>query len=437
MKIGELLGNSQYGISISMNEDRIGYPIYRMNEISKMLTKSEVEKYADINKNELNSFKLNDKDVLFNRTNSLEWVGRTGIFYKNSEKDFIFASYLVRFNTNEKFCLPEYLTAFLNSKFGVEQLKSRVRESINQANINPEEVKEIEIPLLDMKLQKLVESRFLIANKNKIISENLYKEAQEILLKELNLDNYKLLEENISIKSLSASFLESGRLDAEYYQPKYDDIIKKIKIYKNGYGKLKDYIKEYSTGFAFKSCDYIEDGVVKLIRINNIINGDLDIKNSVSISNEVAEQTTKDFVKKYDILISMSGTIGSACVIRDDIEAVVNQRIFRFSVKDYDSFVLALILNSRIGKTQLDRIGTGGVQTNISSNDIKNILVPKIDFNIQQKISEKIQKSFYLKERSEQLLENSVKAVEIAIEKTEEEAVKYLEEEIKKINIEI
>ena len=91
---------------------------------------------------------------MFNRTNSYEWVGRTGIYYKNSSQDYIFASYLVRFNTNDNIILPEYLSTFLSCKYGVKAIKARARQSVNQTNVNPEEVKEIEIPLLSFDIKK-------------------------------------------------------------------------------------------------------------------------------------------------------------------------------------------------------------------------------------------------------------------------------------------
>lgn len=135
-KIGNLIHKAQYGISISMNEDNIGYPIYRMNEIHNMLCDINVSKTADITNKELETFTLNDRDVAFNRTNSFEWVGRTGLYKKLDKRDFVFASYLVRFIPNEEYLLPEYLTSFLNSKYGVKDIKRRARQSINQTNVN-------------------------------------------------------------------------------------------------------------------------------------------------------------------------------------------------------------------------------------------------------------------------------------------------------------
>lgn len=150
--IGKCLHSTQYGISISMNEDGKGFPIYRMNEIHNLLCDLDVSKFADISSEELLTFELRDRDVLFNRTNSYEWVGRTGIYYNNDDIHRIFASYLVRLTPDTSIILPEYLTTFLNTKFGIADIRRRARQSINQTNVNPEEVKEIKIPILDMEL---------------------------------------------------------------------------------------------------------------------------------------------------------------------------------------------------------------------------------------------------------------------------------------------
>ena len=106
-KIGDILPSSQYGISVAMNEENNGYPIYRMNEIHTMLCDLSVDKCADISLSDFQKFELKNRDVLFNRTNSFAWVGRTGIYYQNDEIKKTFASYLVRFNPDENIILPD------------------------------------------------------------------------------------------------------------------------------------------------------------------------------------------------------------------------------------------------------------------------------------------------------------------------------------------
>lgn len=198
-KIGEHLISSQYGISIEMNTDSVGYPIYRMNEIHDMLCDLDVDKCADITQAEYDRFALKDRDVLFNRTNSFEWVGRTGIYYQNDNIQRTFASYLVRLNPKDSI-LPEYLCAYLNCKYGEWDVKRRARQSINQTNVNPEEVKEIEIPILDIDLQQKIRNCFTQANSLRILSQKAYSDAELILHNELGTNAIAVANVNVSQK---------------------------------------------------------------------------------------------------------------------------------------------------------------------------------------------------------------------------------------------
>jgi len=112
----------------------------------------------------------------------------------------------------------------------------------------------------------------------------------------------------------------------------------------------------------------------------------------------------------------MSGTIGLTCVVPKNTCLVINQRIMKTSIRGYNPHVLALLLNSIVGKWQLERIGTGGVQTNISSTDIKNILIPILEDKTQKQIANLIQKSFALRKESQELLEKAKIAVENEIQ---------------------
>lgn len=95
-----------------------------------------------------------------------------------------FASYLVRLNPKDSI-LPEYLCAYLNCKYGEWDVKRRARQSINQTNVNPEEVKEIEIPILDIDLQQKIRNCFTQANSLRILSQKAYSDAELILHNEL------------------------------------------------------------------------------------------------------------------------------------------------------------------------------------------------------------------------------------------------------------
>lgn len=314
---------------------------------------------------------------------------------------------------------------FLNCKYGKLQSKKLATGQINPF-ISLGNLQCIMIPEFSEQLKTIIEILLLSSFQFRESSLSLYAEAEQLLLQELDLVNFEPSTENIAIKKLSESFGVTGRLDAEYYQPKYEEILEKIKQYNRGYSIINNFIKNYSTGHPYKSESYQEDGLA-LIRINNIKPGILDLSNVVNIPFKDRNFSKKDVAKKNDILISMSGTIGNVCKILEDIDAVINQRIMRATVSNFSPDVIVLIINSIVGTTQLSRIGTGGVQTNISSNDIKNLLIPIIDVDIQQQIESKIQQSFTLRKESKRLLDIAKQAVEIAIEEGEEQALNLLE----------
>lgn len=133
-KIGEI-AKTQYGLSEKMNEEKKGFKIFRMGELQngKLIDNGKM-KYADIDRNKFEKYKLFSGDVLFNRTNSFELVGKTGIF--KLEGDYCFASYLVRLNLDKKSMLPEFLNYYMNSKGFQSKIKKKASKSINQANIN-------------------------------------------------------------------------------------------------------------------------------------------------------------------------------------------------------------------------------------------------------------------------------------------------------------
>ena len=310
---------------------------------------------------------------------------------------------------------PYILSTFLLSKYGRMQT---LRESTGnvQLNLFIYKLRELQIPDFSTDFQSQIESLVKSAHAKLSESRSLYTQAEDTLLSELGLKNWQPKNGNINVKTLKESFLSSGRLDAEYYQSKYDEIETKIKKYHGGFQSLINYVSDYSTGQPFDSNLFTDCGC-NVIRINNIKNGELDLSNAVCVPTESIDVDMKDLVKKNDILISMSGTIGNCCVIRENIFAAINQRILKIVPKNYDSNVLCLVIDSIIGKTQFDRIGTGGVQTNISSKDMFQILIPKLPISIQTEISDNIQQSFALKAESKRLLEEAKLMVEQEIEK--------------------
>ena len=325
---------------------------------------------------------------------------------------------------------PYTASVIFNSNLVQLQIK-RMQKGVAQPHLHLEDCREILLPRFSEYFELSVRNLAVVVSEYNDMARNRYIEAEHLLLKAIGLEDFSTSSEKINIKSFKDSFVATGRLDAEYYQCKYEELIEVVKNHKEGANVLENFVDSYSTGFPFQSETYAKDGVY-LIRINNVQRGNLDLSDAIKVPfTDAATLSPKNIAKENDILISMSGTIGNSCKIPKGVEAVINQRIFRFTPKNYDPEVLSLIINSIIGLHQLNRIGTGGVQTNISSSDILKIQIPLLSLTAQSQISSLIQESFTLKTESERLLNVAKQAVEMAIEQDEESATKWIQEQLK------
>lgn len=422
-KIGECLDVSQYGISIAMNEEAIGYPIYRMNEIHNMLCDFSVDKHADVSIEDAQPFILNDRDVLFNRTNSFEWVGRTGVYRKNTTEDFIFASYLVRFVPKKELINPEYLAVFLSCKYGVQDIRRRARQSINQTNVNPEEVKEISIPIFSSKLQTIVTDNFDKAYDSLLISQELYSQADRLLCSDLGLDRLEVSQENNNTISLKESFLSTGRLDAEYYQPKYEDYIRLIKSYPNGFELLSRACHVKDSNFTPS-----DEEIYSYIELSNIgETGQVE-----SVMKEIGKNLpsrARRLVRANDIIISsIEGSLTSCALITEEYNNALCSTGFYVIKSNYiNSETLLVLFKSEPMQNILKMSCSGTILTAINKTGFLNIPTPLIDESIQNDICDLIQESFKCKRESEKLLENTINLVEYAIEHGEDKAIRDYE----------
>lgn len=410
-KIGDVIYSSQYGISIEMNENGNGYPIYRMNELHNMLCDIDINKYADITQDEYQRFALRNRDVLFNRTNSFEWVGRTGVYYQNDKIERTFASYLVRFNPIESIILPEYLCVFLNTKQGIRDIKRRARQSINQTNVNPEEVKEIEIPILAMDFQLQIQEYFERANSYRLKSLSLYKEAEIQLISELGLKNWQPNNTPVNIKQLKESFLASGRLDAEYYQTKYEDYAGFIRKYKNGFDVLGNVCSLNEKNFNPE-----DDIKYNYIELSNIGNSG-EITGCTSAIGAELPSRARRLVHTNDVIVSsIEGSLQSVALVTDEYDkAICSTGFYVVKSETINPETLLVLFKSEPMQNLLKQGCSGTILTAIGRNELQNIVMPKIRNEVQKEIAEYVQKSISLRKEAKQLLENAKLQVEDAI----------------------
>ena len=125
-----------------------------MNEIvDGRMADGGAMKYAAITPEVFADYRLHRGDVLFNRTNSIEHVGKTGLF--DLEGDYCFASYLIRIVPDRAKVLPLFLTRMMvNAAEWQAEAKSKAAKAINQANINAGVMKALRVPVPPLKEQE-------------------------------------------------------------------------------------------------------------------------------------------------------------------------------------------------------------------------------------------------------------------------------------------
>jgi len=404
-----ILSFGAYSLTSNIEWQDKGIPYLNVGDIyDGYINYSDVKHISERVDEILQKSRIREGDVVLTMAGT---IGNAAVTY-NIKSDHINGNQAIAKIKLKEGLSPYYLVAFLNSKYGQLQIRREIVSSV-QANIFLGQIKKLKIPVFDTNVIKKTGSLYLGFLKEIENSKSLYQQAENLLLEELGLKNFSE-EENLSSVINLSDIKSAHRMDAEYFQSRYDKLIRKIK---NNSKKLEIFIKSYSTGFPYKSENYQEAGT-PLIRINNIKKGVLDLNDTAYLSEKDCKISLKDEAKSGDIVLSMSGTIGVSAIIPDDIlKSYVNQRILKFTSKDINRDYLVLLLNSIVGLYQLERIGTGGVQINISYKDIKNILIPILPEKTQQKIADLVRQSHEARKKAKELLEEAKRKVEELIEK--------------------
>lgn len=154
--IRDIVSTVNYGTSGKASETDGEFPILRMGNITyKGGWDFSDLKYIDLDDKDQGKYLARKNDLLFNRTNSKELVGKTAVFYES--RPMAIAGYLIRVRTNE-LGNPWYISGYLNSSHGKQTLLNMCKSIVGMANINAQELQDIKILLPPVELQNKYES---------------------------------------------------------------------------------------------------------------------------------------------------------------------------------------------------------------------------------------------------------------------------------------
>lgn len=364
---------------------------------------------------------LRKKEVLFNNTNSQELVGKT--VYFELDGDYFCSNHITRIKTNEKEVLPKYLWILLNQYQKNKVFFVLCTNWNNQSGINIELLKKLKIPVPSIDDQKNIIKTYESALHNKTSKES---EAEQLLN---SINDYVLDELGIKLpaKSEQSTYLiysdeaKGDRLDPRYYKPyfkNFEEILINRKDVKK-VGEISKYIGSGATpksgGDAYTNS---KEGI-PFVRIVNLKNNTVVLDDVLYIKKDIHNGMLKRTqLKPNDVLLSMAGTIGLSVIVPENLgKANINQAIAKIEVKNnVNPFYFSIILNSKIGKIQTDRLSRPAVQANINLEEIRALKIPLPPLSVQNKIADEVKKRM---QKAEQLQKEAKEELEKAKQEVE------------------
>ena len=360
---------------------------------------------------------IHNKDILITRTGAN--AGQCAIYLENRDAISSSHTFIVKSgNLN-----PFFLAIFFNTTYGTTLIE-RGRYGSTQPEIAPPFLYQIPIPVWEG-LPFVIEKTYLKSKELTELSKTQYIEAQNLLLSELGLADWQPKHELTFVKNFS-DMENAERIDADYFQPKYDKIVNAIKSCTGCWDTL-DNLVTMKKCVEVGSKAYIESGI-PFVRVSNL--SPFEITQEKYISEELYAEIMEHQPKQGEILLSKDATPGIAHYLREAPEKMIPAGgILRLKNKSdkIGNEYLTLVLNSILTQEQVNRDVGGSVILHWRPDQVAGTIIPILRQEKQTEIGQKVLESFNGRKQAKDLLEHAKRAVEIAIEQDEQTAINWLD----------
>lgn len=317
---------------------------------------------------------------------------------------------------------PAYLFAFLISKFGQNQIQQTKRGGGQTGMILPDmrNLLIARLPTLEEKIAAIV----LDGHETIKRARNLYTQAEQLLLSELGLQDWKPTRTLTYVRSYSQA-AKAGRIDAEYFHPKFQEMLGRIpsQVKFDRLGRLTTYRKGIEVG----SEAYTDTGI-PFWRVSNLSKNGLDDSNANYISPELYELLRPDYEPQQgEVLLSKDATPGIAYYLEHPIQGIISSGILRLAITDsIPPHYLELVLNSLFVQMQIEQDAGGSIIKHWKPSKVSKTIIPRLSDDKEKEIAGLVQQSHAAWREAKALLEKAKRAVEIAIEEGEEQAIEFI-----------
>ena len=353
-KLGECFSVIRNGASIRQTDGAGGFPITRIETIADKTINREKFGYAGIyDLAQYRDYILQDGDILMSHINSEKHLGKVALYSKQDDEQIIHGMNLLMLRADTQKVIPEYAKYYFESQKFLRQIGRITKKSVNQASFTVTALKELEIPLASIIVQR-------------DISKKLKKVDWLVSLRKQQLAKLDEL--------VKARFVEMfGTFPANPFRWSI--------------GKIQDVVSDVRYG---SSRPAVEGGKYPYLRMNNITySGELDLRDTKRIDIPDSE-LDKCTVRRGDVLFNRTNSkelVGKTCVYNRDELMVLAGFVIRVRVNErIRPEVLSAFLNMDFSKRMLIGMCKTAIgQANINAKELQNIdlYIPPIELQDQ------------------------------------------------------
>jgi type I restriction enzyme S subunit len=377
----------QPGFAQGKKDVKNGVIHLRMNNIgTNFEINFDLVRTIDATLEQLKKYKLEKDDIIFNNTNSSNLVGKSAIF-KNS-MICLYSNHLTRIRVKKQLVNPQWLLFYLRIMWLTGNFERMCNRWINQAAVNNNKIKNLEIPIPPLEEQKK------IVQKLDYILSKIEAKKQRLFVIRTKFNN------------------EVHLLPNQYKKYEIDKII-----------PLENHPKHWKIEKLKNVCDKITDGAhitptyvsegIPFLRVKDIHNNEIDWEKTKKIPvAEHLELTKRSKPEFGDVLFSKNGTIGISKVIdwKNEFSIFVSLALLKPKEELLNPYFLKYFLDSTHAIEQITRRSKTATVTNLHLEEIREINIPLPPFDEQKALVEKIKQKLMIAEAIQSRLKSLMKS---------------------------
>ncbi len=400
-----------------------GVPFVRISNIDKMLISQEDIVYIPEEEHvKHHKTRLVKGDIILSKTG-----GPAAAYVDMPECNVSQDTVAIKLKGTSKL-LSEYTVVYLNCVYGIAQMQKRFTGNV-QMHLNLDDCKNnVIIPMMSEPFQKMISGVFHTGLQLRNNSEQAFAECENLLVDALGFSEEDVTGPNLTQKSFSTSFGKTGRLDAEYYSPKYDLLYSLIMSRSKEVKTIHDFAVFNSRG---RQPEYDQLGSLKVINSKHILENSLDYDGFENTAVDVWDKYPTSRVTYGDILTYTTGAnIGRTAVYLSTEKVVASNHVNILRTNEPYPIYIAVVMNSFIGRLQTEKLCGGSAQQELYPAQIDEFIVPFVEEAIQIKITNAYKEAVECNRQSQRYFGLATRTIEIAIERSEDVALAWLKNKV-------